>query len=67
MNVQKSHRPGESVPETGVYVAVHNAHRPTHEVILRKGDVFPNCAQCGEAVRFEAGTGKASAATGHKT
>jgi hypothetical protein len=62
MSVQKSHRPGETVPETGVYVAVHDAHRPTHEVILRKGDVFPNCAQCGNAVRFEAATGEAKAA-----
>jgi hypothetical protein len=41
------------VPETGVYLAIHEAHRPVHEVVLRKEDVFPACAQCGHAVRFE--------------
>jgi hypothetical protein len=41
------------VPETGVYSAIHDAHRPVHEVVLRKDDIFPMCAKCGEAVRFE--------------
>jgi hypothetical protein len=53
MSAQDFYRPGESVPETGVYSAIHDTHRPVHEVILRKDDIFPLCAQCGEAVRFK--------------
>jgi hypothetical protein len=53
MSAQEFYRPGESVPETGVYSAIHEAHRPVHEVVLRKDDIFPMCGKCGEAVRFE--------------
>lgn len=53
MSAQVSYRPGESVPETGVYLVIHDAHRPVHEVVLRKADVFPLCGKCGENVRFE--------------
>jgi hypothetical protein len=53
MSAQEFYRPGESVPETGVYSAIHDSHRPVHEVVLRKDDIFPVCAKCGEAVRFE--------------
>jgi hypothetical protein len=53
MSAQEFYRPGESVPETGVYSAIHDAHRPVHEVVLRKDDIFPLCAKCGNAVRFE--------------
>jgi hypothetical protein len=53
MSAQQFYRPGDPVPETGVYSAVHDAHRPVHEVVLRKDDIFPMCGKCGEAVRFE--------------
>jgi hypothetical protein len=53
MSSQGFYRPGESVPETGVYSAIHDAHRPVHEVVLRKDDIFPMCVKCGEEVRFK--------------
>lgn len=53
MSISELFRPGDPVPETGVYLTLHEAHRPVHEVVLRKEDVFPACAQCGHAVRFE--------------
>ena len=50
---KKTFQPGESVPDTAVYTVVHGDHRATHEVTLRKGEVFPPCALCGDKVRFE--------------
>ena len=44
MSAQEFYRPGNSVPETGVYSAIHDSHRPVHEVILRKDDIFLRCA-----------------------
>ena len=44
------------MPETGVYSAIHDGHREAHEVILRKDDIFPSCATCGDKVRFESVT-----------
>ncbi len=50
---KKTFQPGERVPDTAVYMVVHAGHRATHEVTLRKGEVFPPCARCGDRVRFE--------------
>ncbi len=44
---------GAEAPETGIYRVVHAGHRLPHEVIVRKGDRFPRCAKCREAVLFE--------------
>lgn len=51
---KKAFQPGQSVPETAIYSVVHAGHRATHEVTLRKGELFPPCARCGDKVRFEA-------------
>jgi hypothetical protein len=53
MNFKKPFEPGGPVPETAVYAVVHDGHRATHHVTLRKGETFPACARCGERVRFE--------------
>ena len=45
-------KPGESVPKSGLYLVLHNKHRPDHEATLFEGDQFPACAQCDVAVRF---------------
>jgi len=37
----------------GVYRVTHLGHRPTHEAILQRGDVFPACRKCEMAVSFE--------------
>ena len=44
---------GAEVRHTGVYRVTHRAHRPTHQAILQKGDVFPVCRTCGVAVEFD--------------
>lgn len=49
----KQYRPGELVPENGVYRVTHQQHRLMHEASLIKGDRFPLCKQCKQGVRFE--------------
>jgi hypothetical protein len=44
---------GAGVRRTGIYSVTHQAHRPTHQAILQRGDVFPVCRTCGVAVKFE--------------
>ncbi len=46
------YRPGQKVPESGVYSVRHHLHRPPHEATLVAGDLFPECQQCGAAVSF---------------
>ncbi len=46
-------RPGEPVRESGIYEVIHNAgHRAAHEVVMIKGDPFPDCEICRDRVRF---------------
>jgi CheY-like chemotaxis protein len=47
------YRPGELVPETGVYRVLHSRHRSPHESTLCEGETFPTCKKCREDVRFE--------------
>jgi hypothetical protein len=44
---------GTGVRRTGIYHVSHQAHRPTHQAILQRGDIFPVCRTCGVAVKFE--------------
>ena len=44
---------GTGVRRTGIYHVTHQAHRPTHQAILQRGDIFPVCRTCGLAVKFE--------------
>jgi hypothetical protein len=44
--------PGELCTQGGIYQVIHRAHRMPHKVLVRKGDQFPRCNGCGEAVRF---------------
>lgn len=50
----RPHKPGEAVPTSGVYTAVHLDHRPPHEVIAIQGEEFPACRFCKTDVRFHA-------------
>lgn len=47
------HRVGERVPYSGIYRALHDNHRLSHEVTLLAGQVFPRCNKCGLSVHFE--------------
>jgi hypothetical protein len=48
----EEHPPGELCTQGGIYQVIHHAHRVVHKVLVRKGDRFPRCNGCGEAVRF---------------
>jgi hypothetical protein len=45
--------PGDSVSHNGVYRVIHQKHRKAHEATLRKGEKFPVCRVCRNAVTFE--------------
>jgi hypothetical protein len=45
-------RPGDPVPQTGIYTANHDEHRKPHEVFAGEGEKFPNCRVCGTRVSF---------------
>lgn len=49
---EQVYRPGDSVPESGLYLVAHGSHRPDHEATLFQGEQFPACAQCEQQVRF---------------
>lgn len=46
-------RPGEVVPESGIYEVLHDAdHRQAHDAVMIMGNRFPSCEGCNERVRF---------------
>ena len=45
-------KPGDEVPETGIYRIDHDSHRLMHEATLLKGERFPRCKVCKNEVRF---------------
>ncbi len=46
-------RPGETVPESGIYEVVHEGdHRQAHDAVMIIGNQFPSCETCNESVRF---------------
>jgi len=61
--VRKRFLPGETVPQTAIYIVVHYRHRAPHQVTLRKSDIFPRCTRGGDRVRFEFLAGGTSSLT----
>jgi hypothetical protein len=51
--VRKKYRPGDVVPESGIYRVTHDSHRLMHEATLLKDQRFPICKKCNHDVRFE--------------
>jgi hypothetical protein len=49
---EEVYKPGDEVPESGVYSIRHYLHRENHSATIFKGERFPRCAHCGNAVRF---------------
>jgi len=49
---RETYRPGERVPESGIYRVIHHAHRLPHDVTIEKDTVLPECARCGGHVSF---------------
>ncbi len=44
---------GETVPDSGIYQAIHRGHRAAHTLVALKGELFPVCRACGAKVRFQ--------------
>ena len=51
--VRKKYRPGDVVPESGIYRVTHDSHRLMHEATLLQDQRFPICRKCRHDVRFE--------------
>lgn len=51
--VRKKYRPGDLVPESGIYRVTHDSHRLMHEATLLQDQRFPICRKCNHDVRFE--------------
>jgi hypothetical protein len=49
---EKEFKPGEVVPESGLYFVRHLEHRDEHEVTLIAAEQFPPCSVCMDSVRF---------------
>lgn len=46
-------KPGEVVPENGIYRAEHKSHGLMHTVTLPAHSLFPCCKECGNAVTYD--------------
>lgn len=46
-------KPGDKIRQKGIYRVFHHAHRTPHESSVIVLDVFPECNQCGDRVRFQ--------------
>ena len=44
---------GAVIPASGIYQVTHSAHRLPHEVTLLRGEIFPKCQKCADAVTFK--------------
>jgi len=49
---RQAYKPGQIVPVSGVFTAVHGEHRAQHEVVAIRGEEFPSCRICKDEVRF---------------
>ncbi len=52
MPEEQVYKPGDEVPESGIYQVMHYQHRLYHEAVLVGGSRFPECQQCEQRVRF---------------
>jgi CheY-like chemotaxis protein len=50
---ESRYKPGDLVPESGVYRIIHGHHRAPHENTLSEGETFPACRTCKDNVRYE--------------
>ncbi len=62
---EELYRPGEDVPRSGVYLVLHQQHRPAHEALIVSGQPFPRCRICREQVRYRVLRGAAPLDSDH--
>jgi hypothetical protein len=46
-------KPGDKVPNSGIYEVTHDRHHPKHEVTCVAHKHFPPCNHCGSHPRFK--------------
>lgn len=44
--MSEEYKPGQVVPNSGIYKVTHDAHTQPHEVTCVKGEPFPPCNSC---------------------
>lgn len=44
---------GDVSPSNSIYKAIHLMHGLVHEVTVLQHQEFPECVECGDAVRFQ--------------
>jgi hypothetical protein len=49
---KRLYHPGERAPVSGKYKAIHVQHRPSHVVLLIRGEELPTCRSCKAGIRF---------------
>jgi hypothetical protein len=52
-NVGDIFKPGDKVPNSGIYDVIHDATHPRHQVTCVYEEPFPPCKRCGHGVRFK--------------
>ena len=52
LHFERLYEPLTEVPESGIYGALHGGSEPPNDIMLVKGDLFPECRQCGQHVRY---------------
>ena len=50
---RKLYKPGQVVPQAGIYRVMHAEHRLPHKAAFKARDKFPQCKKCTGQVRFE--------------
>jgi hypothetical protein len=50
---KKLYKPGQKVPQSGIYNVVHAEHRQPHRASFKAQEQFPPCTQCSDKVTFE--------------
>jgi len=45
-------KPGEHIPNPGIYRVTHYRHRLPHEVTITDSGTFPACKKCGDECGF---------------
>jgi len=57
MAEKASFKPGDKVPQSGIYQVAHYQHRMPHEAVITDQHPFPTCRVCGARVRYKLSRG----------
>jgi len=52
LQFERLYEPLTAVPESGIYGVLHADAEATNDIMLVRGDLFPECRHCGQQVRY---------------